>query len=142
MKKKAKQTDMKAFLKGIDFKLLKKQKATLLEEMDRLEPIVKNGHPDNKRLLKVLEGVLPLIDKIQDIAVDEFGYKESDVLNVITKKELKLQKKIQDIYEDKGVGAALQFANDNDVEYKHCKACDALMPSIHGECAICGQATS
>ena len=61
---------MEKFLKNIDFKDLKKQKKTLLEVISRAET---QKEADN------LNGILHLIDSIQDIAVDEYDYKEKTV---------------------------------------------------------------
>ena len=61
---------MEKFLKNIDFKDLKKQKKTLLEAITKAET---QKEQDN------LNGILHLIDSIQDIAVDEYGYKENKV---------------------------------------------------------------
>lgn len=47
----------------IDFKLLKKQK----------DYLINLKHNDN------IDGLLSIIDEIQDIAVDECGYSEKDV---------------------------------------------------------------
>lgn len=57
-----KQTTMKEFLSGIDIEMLKDQKADLIRESFN-------------------EGLVSLIDKIQDIAVDEFGYDEKSVFH-------------------------------------------------------------
>jgi hypothetical protein len=66
----AKKETMKSFIKDIDFKMLKKQKAVLLEMIEEV---------DNVPQLKALEGILALIKSIQDIAVDQFKVKEEDV---------------------------------------------------------------
>lgn len=46
--------------------------------------------------------------------------------------------KIYSLYENKGVNAACEYANKHGIEYAHCSPCDADMPSIKGECCICG----
>lgn len=131
-------TKMEDFLKGIDFKMLKKQKASLLKVLDN---VPKKSVPTKevKKLDKDLTGILNLIDSIQEIAVDEYGAKEKSVFKLSKTEAIMLDKKIYRIYEHKGVGAACEYANKNNVPYKHCNACEADMPSINGNCCICGQ---
>ena len=64
---------MENFLKQIDFPLLKKQKKALLKVID---------NTDNVKQLELLEGILVLIDSLQDEAVDNYGYKESKVFSL------------------------------------------------------------
>ena len=64
---------MEDFLKKISFPLLKKQKATLLKVIE---------NTDNVKQLEHLEGILLLIDGLQDLAVDKYGYKESTVFKL------------------------------------------------------------
>jgi len=64
---------MKDFLKTLDFKLLKKQKLSLLETIKDC---------DNVKRAIDLNGIVNVIDKIQDKAVDEFGYSEEEVFNL------------------------------------------------------------
>jgi len=64
---------MKDFLKRIDFPLLKKQKATLLK-------VIENS--DSVREAEHLEGIVNLINQIQDEAVDKYGYKENTVFEL------------------------------------------------------------
>lgn len=52
------------------------------------------------------------------------------------------EKKIYKLYEEKGIGAACDYANKNNITYEHCKACESEMPSIKHTCTICGQATT
>lgn len=81
MKKKvALKTEMAKFLKDINFKLLNKQKLSLSKLMGFL------AESDTPALMKDMEGILLLIDEIQDIAVDEYGYREKDVFNISKKK--------------------------------------------------------
>lgn len=56
----------------IDFPLLREQKSTLLEMQGEL--------PSPKRF-EVLEGILNLIDTIQDQAVDNYGVSEKEVFS-------------------------------------------------------------
>ena len=67
---------MKAFLKAIDFKKLKKQKQDLLETITLLEKQKINDKADR------LTGIVSLIDSIQDKAVDEYGYDENEVFDL------------------------------------------------------------
>ena len=62
---------MKNFLEKINFTELKKQKHTLIHLIDanKLDP----------DFVGDVQGIINLIDSIQDIAVDKYGYKESDV---------------------------------------------------------------
>lgn len=133
-----KKTKMEDFLKGIDFKMLKKQKASLLKVLDN---IPKKSVPTKevKKLDKDLTGILNLIDSIQEIAVDEYGVKEKAVFKLSKIDAILLDKKIYRIYERNGVGAACDFANEHNVPYKYCDACNAEMPSLGGDCCICGQ---
>ena len=62
-------------LKNIDFKLLKKQKLDLLEIY--LDPQLTDSQ------YSTIEGVVNLIDAIQDYAVDNLGYDEQKVFNLI-----------------------------------------------------------
>jgi hypothetical protein len=67
---------MEKFLKQIDFKLLKKQKQTLLKVIFRLNKEGKQKEEDD------LTSILNLIDSIQDEAVDKHGYKERAVFKL------------------------------------------------------------
>jgi hypothetical protein len=58
---------MKNFLESLDFNLLRNQKLALLELKG------------NENQMEAVSGIVGLIDKIQDIAVDEYGYEESEV---------------------------------------------------------------
>ncbi len=58
------------FLKKIDFKELKRQKQTLL---------VSIGKAKTKKQAEDLNGILQLIDAIQDEAVDKYGYSAKKV---------------------------------------------------------------
>lgn len=69
-------TTMAQFLHGIDFKLLKAQKSRLINIQAKLEnPKAKFTQKD----LDALEGIINLCDKIQDVAVDDYGYNERTV---------------------------------------------------------------
>ena len=59
--------------KGIDWDLLKQQKKSLLKVIEDC---------DNVPVLEHLEGILVLIDEIQDDAVDNFGYDENLVFDL------------------------------------------------------------
>ena len=63
---------MKNFLKNIDFKLLKEQKKSLLNVIE---------NTDNVKELEHLEGIVALINAIQDEAVDKYDYKEEKVFD-------------------------------------------------------------
>ena len=64
---------MKKFLKKINFKYLQKQKTDLLEIFVKLEREGLHKKADS------LTGIVSLLDEIQDIAVDEYGFKEEEV---------------------------------------------------------------
>jgi len=63
---------MEKIIKNIDWKLLREQKITLIA----LVPVLAEKYADH------LQGVLGLIDSIQDYAVDELGLNEDDVFNL------------------------------------------------------------
>jgi hypothetical protein len=65
-------TTMESFLSEFDFELLKAQKRILVEIGSKLM--------DEENT--AIEGILNLIDKIQDTAVDEFGYNKEVVFNL------------------------------------------------------------
>ena len=64
--------------KGIDWELLKQQKKTLLEVIEDIDDVPK---------LEYLEGILTLLDSIQDDAVDNFGMSEDLVFDLTDEDE-------------------------------------------------------
>ncbi len=66
-------------IKDIDFTMLKKQKEILLNMMYDWE---KSGDEQKKSDSKEAEGLLNLIDAIQDEAVKELGLDEKEVFNI------------------------------------------------------------
>jgi len=60
-------------LKGIDFPLLKEQKKALLKLIEDI---------DNVPVLEKLEGVISLINEVQDLAVDVYGMEENEVFDL------------------------------------------------------------
>jgi hypothetical protein len=60
-------------LKGIDFPLLKEQKKALLKLIEDI---------DNVPVLEKLEGVVSLINEVQDLAVDVYGMEENEVFDL------------------------------------------------------------
>jgi hypothetical protein len=62
-------------IKNIDWKLLRKQKRTLLQTIIKLE----TGDEDDP-VTDDLDGILHLIDSIQDYAVDVLGLPEHEVM--------------------------------------------------------------
>ena len=60
-------------LKGIDFPLLKEQKKALLKLIEDI---------DNVPVLEKLEGVITLINEVQDLAVDVYGMEENEVFDL------------------------------------------------------------
>ena len=60
-------------LKGIDFPLLKEQKKALLKLVEDI---------DNVPVLEKLEGIISLINEIQDSAVDYYGMDENLVFDL------------------------------------------------------------
>jgi len=67
---------MENFLKKINFSLLKKQKQSLLKVIEKT---------DNVKQLTHLEGILTLINALQDEAVDKYGYSERKVFKLSKK---------------------------------------------------------
>ena len=63
------------FLAKMDWKLLRKQKLTLLETIDDME---KRNAEYYKDSIEDLTGILHTIDAIQDYAVDELGIDEAE----------------------------------------------------------------
>jgi hypothetical protein len=64
---------MEEFIEKIDFDLLKKQKSKLFD-------IIRDS--DNIETVDLVEGLIILINTIQDIAVDEYGYNENEVFDL------------------------------------------------------------
>jgi hypothetical protein len=67
-------------IKQIDLKLLREQKQTLLDLQYR-------DNPDGSQILKAnefkaLEGIISLIDHIQDEAVEQLGLDENEVFDL------------------------------------------------------------
>lgn len=79
----SKKTRMEDYLKKIGFKLLKEQKAALIKLQAKLEKDKKF----TKKECDTLEGMICFIDSIQDIAVDEYGYKEAEVFKLSRKEK-------------------------------------------------------
>lgn len=75
------------FIKNIDWKLLREQKEDLIQVITDMEfeaeRYRKDGEPDGAdeidREAGSLQGIVHLIDAIQDYAVDELGMNESTV---------------------------------------------------------------
>jgi hypothetical protein len=61
------------FINRIDWGLLKKQKASLLDVIETI------SSKDNEQKKDDLTGILHLIDAIQDYAVDSMGLQEDEV---------------------------------------------------------------
>jgi hypothetical protein len=64
---------MTTFFENIDWPLLSKQKLTLIQALDYL------NDRDEKEAAIDLEGILCLIDSLQDYAVDDLGYDDNQV---------------------------------------------------------------
>lgn len=64
---------------GIDFPLLKEQKKTLLKLVEDI---------DNVPVLEKLEGIISLINEIQDSAVDYYGMDENLVFDLHNEDEV------------------------------------------------------
>jgi hypothetical protein len=62
-------------VKGIDFPLLKEQKKALLEVIE---------NTDDVPVLEKLEGIVNLLNEIQDYAVDVLGMDENEVFDRAT----------------------------------------------------------
>jgi len=66
-------------IKDIDFDMLKKQKTILI---NMIQDWGEADDENQKKDAKEAEGIIYLIDAIQDYAVDKLGMKESDVFNI------------------------------------------------------------
>lgn len=64
---------MEDFINNIDWDLLRKQKASLIELCDKI---------DSVNTLEHVEGIINLINKLQDIAVDKLGIDEDVVFEL------------------------------------------------------------
>lgn len=84
MKKKTE--TLESFIKDFDFILLKAQKRIL----NKLQDKKKTTHAESQ----AIEGIINLIESIQDIAVDQFGLEEDIVFNFENKLSTKDCKKI------------------------------------------------
>ena len=69
-------------IRSIDFKMLREQKKRIFEIQEILESPVFDGLWKDQN--EALEGILNLIDSIQDLAVDQLGYSEKDVFSFDT----------------------------------------------------------
>lgn len=76
------ETEMPELYKDIDWALLKEQKKSLLKVIEDC---------DNVPVLEHLEGILVLIDEIQDDAVDNFGVDEDLVFDLHDEEEDKTE---------------------------------------------------
>ena len=65
--------ELPEFLQGIDWELLRKQKLTLLNLANDI---------DNVEKLEHVEGIIVLIDALQDSAVDDYGLDENLVFDL------------------------------------------------------------
>lgn len=66
-------TTAEELIQGIDFPLLKEQKKALLETIQNIDDVPR---------LEKLEGIIVLIDTIQDYAVDVLGMDENVVFDL------------------------------------------------------------
>jgi hypothetical protein len=67
-------------IKNIDFDLLRKQKTQLIELQYRSDS---NGNPVvSSKEYEALEGIINLIDHIQDEAIKQLGLSEEEVFNL------------------------------------------------------------
>lgn len=79
-KKDAPNDRMAKYLKGHDFKLMKSQKLSVLYLIAKIEKAMKGEKVRfTQKEVDALEGVLCLMDSVQDIAVDEYGYPKRSV---------------------------------------------------------------
>jgi RNA polymerase subunit RPABC4/transcription elongation factor Spt4 len=46
------------------------------------------------------------------------------------------------LYEKSGSSAVYDYANENNLSYKHCKPCEADTPNVDNVCAMCGSGTN
>jgi hypothetical protein len=60
------------FLNGIDWELLSKQKVTLVEYIGQRAEYLEDQAEDDP-IIADLDGILNLLDALQDFAADEFG---------------------------------------------------------------------
>jgi hypothetical protein len=73
---------MGEFFAKMDFKLLKEQKTTLIKIQTKLE---KPNPKFTKKEWDTMEGIINLLDAIQDVAVDEYGFNEKTVFRISRK---------------------------------------------------------
>ena len=73
---------MGQFINKMDFKLLKQQKTTLIKIQAKLE---KPNPKFTQKEWDTLEGIINLVDSIQDIAVDEYGVSQRKVFRLSRK---------------------------------------------------------
>jgi hypothetical protein len=66
------------FFRAVNWPLLKRQKISLLTCMDKLE---ENDPPIDPECIKDLQGIINMIDSMQDIAVDDLGMSEKEVFD-------------------------------------------------------------
>lgn len=66
-------------IKNVDFNLLKKQKNILINMIGHWETY---NDSNKQKEAKEVEGLLGLIDAIQDYAVDVLGYSEEEIFNL------------------------------------------------------------
>jgi hypothetical protein len=74
-------------ISGIDWKLLKEQKKTLLDVINLAETVLSNNSKEeivkpSQELVEDLTGILNLVDTIQDYAVDILKVDENEVFDL------------------------------------------------------------
>ena len=97
-------TTLEKFIEDIDFQLLKDQKS----ELNEFRATGKNY--DTKRLGLAVQGILELIDTIQDIAVDEFGYDSEIVFD------------FNDGYDENSATCKEEKEEDEEKTFKRCQS--------------------
>ena len=75
---------MEEFLKNIDFKMLRDQKTNLINVQAKIEKLDRFTQEE----WDSLEGILCLIDTIQEEVVNKYGYTENEVFNLSNEEDL------------------------------------------------------
>ena len=74
-------------ISNIDFALLKEQKQLLIEAIESIEEETENFGDDAQDKLDALNGILNMIDNIQDAIVRDGFKKEKEVFNITDDEE-------------------------------------------------------
>ena len=134
-------------LEGIDWKLLREQKKDFVNVLQNLNALVLMN-PDNsiasQKEVESLDGILSMIDSIQDFAVDVMGLPEEDVM-LLEDDTADVIEYCANLYAESGASAVYAYAPElskkdpKKVRILDCDPCDAETPHYNGVCMVCGQ---